>query len=65
MRSTTHRESRVSRENGNPVPLVPRFHGDGAWIPAGVYPALRCGAGMTDYKDYVYTPKLSFEEFFD
>ncbi|MCX5719613.1 MAG: hypothetical protein NT055_06565, partial [Nitrospirae bacterium] len=35
------------------------------WIPAGVYPALRCGAGMTNCKDYVYTPKLSFEEYFN
>jgi hypothetical protein len=23
--------------------LVPRFHGDGAWIPAGVYPVLDTG----------------------
>ena len=26
--------------------MVPHFHGDDAWIPAGVYPVLRYGAGM-------------------
>jgi len=27
--------------------MVFRFHGNGVWIPAGVYPILRYGAGMT------------------
>jgi hypothetical protein len=32
-----------------PTPCFRRdkFRRDGVWIPAGVYPALRCGAGMT------------------
>jgi hypothetical protein len=36
---------------GNPVCqiLVPCFRRDDVWIPAGVYPVLRYGAGMTPF----------------
>ena len=37
---------------GNPVLLfflVPRFRGDDVWIPAGLYPVLDAGGGMTSF----------------
>jgi hypothetical protein len=34
-------------KTGTPFLMVPCLRRDGAWIPAGVYPVLCYGAGMT------------------